>query len=174
MTVVKMRMVVPFRVVPFRKAKKTTVPEIWLSLKSGERLIFMWPFSETNAAMRTIETQGIYIPNRQGGAVVDAFRSTDRADGEHSTSQNHCVEELACDCRASGAKCGLNLPGSSDRRAVGASLRNDQREPTTTSVVGPQGECGRVAQWAERVCEQHETVVRIHSPRRQPPKDRYR
>jgi hypothetical protein len=23
---------------------------------------------------------------------------------------------------------------------------------------------GRVAQWAERVCEQHETVVRIHSP----------
>jgi hypothetical protein len=63
MTVVKMRMVVPFRVVPFRKAKKTTVPEIWLSLKSGERLIFMWPFSETNAAAkRTIETQGNKYP----------------------------------------------------------------------------------------------------------------
>jgi hypothetical protein len=28
---------------------------------------------------------------------------------------------------------------------------------------------GRVAQSAERVCEQHETVVRNHSPRRQPP-----
>jgi hypothetical protein len=58
----------------------------------------------------------------------------------------------------------LNLPGSSDRSAVGASLRNDQRESTTTSVAAPWGECGRVAQSAERVCEQHETVVRIHSP----------
>jgi hypothetical protein len=82
-----MRMVVPFRVLS-EKLKKP------LSLKSGERLIFMWPFSETNAAAkRTIETQGIYIPNRQGGAVVDAFRSTDR-DGRHSMIKSHCVEEL--------------------------------------------------------------------------------
>ena len=68
MTVVKMRMVVPFRVLS-EKLKKP------LSLKSGERLIFMWPFSETNAAAkRTIETQENICP------VVRAERWATRYD----------------------------------------------------------------------------------------------
>lgn len=43
-----------------------------------------------------------------------------------------------------------------------------QRARDTTGFVGPNQphseEDGRVAQSVERVCEQHETVVRIHSP----------
>src|SRR5258707_13167350 len=64
---VKMRIVIPFQ---FDKDKKTP---IHVSTKFGRRLIFMWPFSETNAAaMRTLKTQP--MPNRQCRAARNTFR----------------------------------------------------------------------------------------------------